>query len=339
METNDTEPGGESLSIEQAAAAYAKATSEAVPEDHAEEEDEAEGEPTDDELQASDEDVSESDDQPESEEDTAEDEDGESETERGRFVADDGRVRLSDGTITTVNELKRGFLRESDYTRKRQEDAALSKETAAEREALKASKQQIEEQSRYVAELVKSIVPPMPDPAMARSDPAGYMEQRATHEQWVAHLQYLDGQRQQSEQESKAKAEKDAKEKRAREWAAALEKMPELKDQTKVQALGNDILKYGADTYGFSREELATVPNDHRLMMVLRDATAWRKLQASKGSVQKKVEGRPPVQKGGKRLSPGAHRARTATDAMTRLKQEGTVEAATAAYLAHLNKG
>ncbi len=345
METDDTQQGGEGLSIEQAVAGYVKATAtEAIPKDDAEAADETNGTTTDDELQTSDEDASEeTDGETASEDDAAESDDDEPESEGGRFVADDAKVRLPDGTVTTVHELKRGNLREADYTRKTQETSALHSETAAQRERLEASQKQIDEQRDYVVSLVKSIVPPPPDPTLAdpqspNFDPVAYQAADVKHKSWMQHLTYLEQQGEQSAKERADKAEAAAKERDQREWDALVTKLPDLKDEKRLDAFVADLKKYGK-TWGLTAQDMAAFPQNHVYSFIAAKAIKWDKLQASKAQVAKKVEGRPPVQKGGKRLNPGDHRARNATDAMNRLKQTGSVEDATAAYLASLNKG
>lgn len=340
--SDDTQPGGESLSIDQAAAAFLKSTSEAVPTDHAEDEKVEKGdiEAADDELQVSDEDASETDEGDTSEQDHAddsEDDEQEQDSEKGRFVPDDARVRITnpDGTpgFSTVAELKRGSLREADYTQKTQ--ALSAKSTAVqERET------QLEQNTKYVTELLRAVVPAMPDPALLKTDPVGYMEQERAHHEWMQHIQYLDGQRQQTEQARKAEADKSEQDVAAREWEALTKAIPSFKDdKAKVEAFGNDVKKYGAQ-WGFSAEELRkAVLLDHRQALVMRKAIAWDKLQASKASVAKKVEGRPPVTKGGVRLSPGQQKSRSASDAFDRLKQTGSVADAAAAYLASRKTG
>lgn len=340
MSEIDTQEGGDALSVEQAAAAYAKTASEAVETDQADIEDNDEGDTTDDELQASGEDEGEEADGETGDEDQAEDDDTESDTEsdQGRFVSDNAKVRLPDGTVTTIADLKQGSLRNADYTRKTQEVAEQRRALETQSHAIQASQQQIEQQRQYMASLLQSIVPPPPDPTMLNTDPMGYMTQKAQHEQWVAHLSYLQQEEQRTEQERQAQASESERETANREWQALLDKAPELKDEKRVNRFVSEVREHGT-SYGFTPEELRTVALDHRQALVLKDAIAWRKLQASKGTIAKKVEGRPPVTKGGKRLSSGAQKARHVTDAITRLKQTGSVEDATAAYLASLNKG
>lgn len=342
----DTEPGGEELSIDQAAAAFVKATSpEAAEPGQADEEELEQGTETDDELQASDDDEGEEADGDAEDEGQADDEnDEEPESDQGRFVASNGKVRLPDGTVSTVADLIQGNLRDRDYRQKTMETAELRKSFESQSTAIKERETQLEQQSTYVADLIRSIIPQVDpewaDPQSPKYDPAKYIAQQAAQQQWAQHLAYLDGQRQQTEQERKAAAEKELSEKAGTEWNALLEKVPAFKDKAKWDAFAKDANKYGAE-YGFKPEELRQLAYDHRQIAVLRKAILWDKLQASKPKVQQKVENRPPVQKGGKRLNPAEHKARQASDALARLKQQGggSVEDVTAAYIASLNKG
>lgn len=343
----DTPEGGEALTIDQAAAAYAKVTSpEAVQEDHAEdpEQDESD-ETTDDELQASEEEAGEEGEGETAEEDQAEEgeEEDEPQSEQGRFVADDARVKLPDGTFTTVAELKQGSLRNADYTRKTQEVAEQRKAVESQSAAIKASEEQLTKERDLVITLIKNIIPPQPDPAKAdprsdKYDPAGYQAEEVAFRQWANYLTQLEADQQRTEQERQAKVAEESKGKVAKEWETALEKLPELKDAKKLESFGRDTIKYGAEA-GYTPQELANIHHDHRNLVVMKGYIQWRKLQESKATVQKKVEGRPPVQKGGKRLNPSETRARAAHDAMTRLQSSGSERDAVAAYLALQSKG
>lgn len=337
MDENDAEElGGESLSIEQAAAAFIKATTtNEADKGQSEVEDQDEGATTDDELQASDEDVSEETDGETEDEGQAEETEDETEpeTERGRIVAHDGRVKLPDGSWSTVGELIQGNLRDRDYRQKTMELAELRKSSETQSSAYEASKKQFDERATFMEALLKSIVPQAPDPNLAQTDPYRYLTEKSTHEAWVAHLQTIQQGIQQSSQETAEQAETKRREKLDQEYKALVAAVPELKDQAKFSRFEQDVFKFGAE-YGFSHDDLRGVAMDHRQVLVLRDAIAFRKLQASKPNVQKKVEGRPPIQRGGNRLSAGAKQARNATDAMNRLKQTGSVEDAVAAYLA-----
>jgi hypothetical protein len=169
---------------------------------------------------------------------------------------------------------------------------------------------------------------------MLETDPIAYWKAKGSRDQWIAHLQYLDGEAAKS---AKAKAEAAStaeKETAEKEWAALLEKVPSLKDENKVKAFGDDLKKYGAE-YGFTPDEIRrAVFSDHRQALVLRKAIAWDRLQASKANVAKKVDGRPPVQKGGVRQTSGQRQAKAASDALANLGKTGRLDDAVSAYLA-----
>lgn len=340
MEEDDTVTGGDELSVEQAASAFVKATSEEAPEGQPEDEDLDEGVEADEELPESDEDESEDEGEPEDDEGQPEDEeDDEPESEKGRFVANDGRVRLPDGTVATVADLVQGNLKERDYRQKTMSLADERRQFEEQSSSFEASRKHVDEQRQYMEGLLQSIMPQPPNPSMADPnspdyDPFGYQNQEARYKAFASHLQYIQQQSDAAKQETEAEQKKRREETAAKEWAALQQELPELKDQTKGVAFANDV-RSAALSVGFSPQEIAErVPYDHRMALVLQKAAKWDRLQASKPKAAEKVKGRPPVQKGGKRMTPNAHKAQQATDAVKRLKQSGSVEDAAAAWIA-----
>lgn len=341
MEDDNTEPGaGEALTVEQAATAYAKTLTKEAPEGQSEAEDEVlDDTTTDDEPDATDEEAEEQDDGDPDEEGQAEEQDEEEpESDQGRFVASNGKVRLPDGTVSTVNDLIQGNLRDRDYRQKTMEAAEVRKTAEAKVAAATQLETQLSEQRDQLVSLLRTIVPDAPDPSLASTDPFAYTTQKAQHEAWVAHIQGLEQQGQQTKQQKADEAAKARQEKGNAELATLVEKVPTLKDEKKFTAFVKDSLEHGAQ-YGFTPDELRdAIGYDHRMAMVLREAIQWRKLQASKANVTKKVENRPPIAKGGKRLNPAESRARSTNEALTRLKKSGTVDDAAAAWLASTRK-
>jgi hypothetical protein len=338
MENDDTESGGESLSIEQAASAFVKATSEEAPKAKPTEEAE-QGEQADDELQASDEDEGESEGEDDPEGQAADEDDEEPESDHGRFVASNGKVRLPDGTVSTVSDLIAGNMKERDYRQKTMELAPQRRALEEQSSAVKASEQQVNEQREYLSHLLESLTPQAPDPADIDpvTDPVGYlsyMKAKEQYDRFEAHKQYIQQQMGMTRQQAEDQAKQQRMQKAAEENGALQEKIPALRDPAKLKALADDILSAG-EAAGYSRQEIAeSVPYDHRMALVLQKAAKWDRLQASKPKVSEKVQGRPPVQRSGKQVSNDAKRAQRTNDAMSRLRQTGSLEDATAAYLA-----
>lgn len=343
---NDAPESGEGLSIAEAASRFVQSqTSEAVETDHAEEDEIDESELPEDELQASDEDESEDVEGEPDDEDQAEEGEDEDDTESdgGRFVSDNAKVRLADGTVTTIADLKSGSLRNADYTRKTQEVAEQRRALETQSQAFEASHKELAQQRDYVSQLLQSLTPQAPDPAMtdprsANYDPVRYMHEKANYEAWQQHASYLQQQSEADKAKAQEKANADRQTRINSEWGKLMERASDLNDKAKFTAFEADVFKYGSE-YGFSRDELIDrVPQDHRMALVLKDAIAYRKLKAAQPKVAKKVENRPPVVKGGKRLSPQAQKARQSSDAYTKARKSGTVEDAAAAYIASLNR-
>lgn len=330
---DDTGNGGEGLSMDQAVAAYAKATADGAEEANPEAEDE-QGEEADDELQASGEDEGEDDGDP-GEKGQAEDEDDEEpESDQGRFVASNGKVRLPDGTVSTVADLISGNLRDRDYRQKTMATAEEKRVLAEQSAAFEASKKQVDEQREYMTRLLEAITPQAPDPSLMQSDPVGFMQAEHQHRQFAQHLQYLQHQMGVSRQEAEAATVKQRNEKANAEMERLREARPDLRDEAKLKAFAEDI-KSAGKAAGFTLQEIAEqVPFDHRMALVLQKAAKWDRLQANKPKTVQKVKERPPVTKGSKRFSPTEAKAQRATDAITRLSKSGSMDDAVAAYLA-----
>ena len=232
---NDTPTGGGELSIDDAAKAYAKATSSnAASDGQAEEEDLDTGDTTDDQLDA---DVAEGEEEGEPTDDDgqadADENDDEPESDQGRFVASNGKVRLPDGTVATVNDLIQGNLRDRDYRQKTMEVAEQRRSVETQSSTIKQQEQQLEEQRTYMSQLFQSIMPQAPDPSLVdpsspNYNPAAYLQAEASHKQFMAHLQNLSayGDQTKAQREAEAKAQRDQK--GNAELATLIEKVPAL---------------------------------------------------------------------------------------------------------------
>ncbi|AZO45889.1 hypothetical protein EJ076_34805 [Mesorhizobium sp. M7D.F.Ca.US.005.01.1.1] len=330
---NDTPEGiGGSLSLSEAAAAYATPVKEEeAPEGQSESEQPAE----DDAPLATDE--TDGEEGADEDEGQAGEEEQEAAPETPAYVAPEAKVKLPDGSEATVEELIKGNLRDRDYRQKTMATAELERSYKAKASEIQQFEQQLAGDRDFMVQLMQSIMPQKPDYSMVSVDPIGYAEQKAQYEARKEQLDYLVGSQQQLSQRRQQEQAETVKEIRAREWQATLDHLPELKDATRLNSFVGEIQKVAAD-YGYSPQEIQNVGLDHRQVRVLADAIKWRNLQASKSKVAAKVEGRPPVQRGGTRPTPEATRSRDTRAAMDRLKSSGSIRDGVAALLA-LEKG
>ena len=330
---NDTPEGiGGSLSLAEAAAAYASPVEEKeAPEGQSESEQPAEDDAFTDESATDEPEEASDEDEGQAEEPTA------PEPEKPAYVPPEAKVKLPDGSEATVDDLIKGNLRDRDYRQKTQALASERETFKAKASEVQQFEQQLAADRDFLIQLTQSLMPQKPDYSMVSVDPIGYAEQKAQYEARKEHLDYLVGMQQQLSQRKQHEQAESIKEIRAREWQATLDHLPELKDATRLNSFVGEIQKVAGE-YGYSPQEIQNVGLDHRQVRVLADAIKWRNLQASKSKVPAKVEGRPPVQRGGTRQSPDMQKARDVKVAMDRLKSSGSIQAGVAALLA-LEKG
>ena len=328
MDTNNPEGIGndEPLSMDEAIKAYASNPSNEIREDQPDDEDDV----ADDEAELSD-DEEEDGEQPE--EDQAEDE-----TEEGRFVAKNGKVRLPDGSVSTIEDLINGNLRNADYTRKTQEAAEVRKQAEEYRAVLSQYEAQLANARDVTVKLLETRMPQPPDEAMLETDFVGYVMAKAQYDRSLnEYQQYQHILAQQRQYEEQVRAH-ELNEVRSREQSLMLEKIPELRDREKAPKM-MDTLVRTAEKYGMSQDEIMSVM-DHRLLVALRDLSRLQSVQGEgKEKVRAKVANKPPVSTGSKRVHPAERRGREADTAMQRLNQTGSLRDGVLAYLATQKRG
>ncbi|TGT95829.1 hypothetical protein EN806_53950, partial [bacterium M00.F.Ca.ET.163.01.1.1] len=291
---NPDEGNSGPLSLMEAAAAYANPVEAEEPEEgqpEAEEEavaehqdgDETEPDDTEDEGQA------------ESEEPEEEPQPKPVKPKEPAYADKLARVKMADGSELTVDELIKGNLRDRDYRQKTMALAEQERSFKAKSEQITQAEQQAATEREFMIQLLQSVMPQRPDPAMYMHDPIGFGQQDLAWRTRKEQLDYLVAQQQQTVQKRQAEEGTRVQQVRDREWQATLEAMPELRDANRLNSFAGEITKHGAD-YGFTPQEIQqSLGLDHRQILVLRDAIKWRNLQAQKSKVPAKVEGRPPV--------------------------------------------
>lgn len=337
---NDTSSGGEPLSIDEAVKVLVKAeAAEALASEHATASAEDGPAPSDPPLDH-DPEQRPADTEPD---DGNETEEGDDEGEPDDELADDVQVKLDDGSVVTLAELKKGHLRQADYTKKTQ--ALASERRTVEKTAAVTRERgnQVDQHAEYLSGVLLSLLPPPPDRALGdprspRYDPAKYQALEAQRRQWSSHMNQIAQQRQRSVEQRQAETAAERGKRLEGEMGRLTEKLPHLKDEKRLRAFVEDTQKYGAQ-YGFSPEEIAGAGIDHRQLVVLEKAIRWDRLEAQKAKVATRIEGRPPVKTSGKRLSSEARRAREASGAMERLKSTGRLDDAVRALIATTPKG
>lgn len=234
-------------------------------------------------------------------------------------------VKIDGEDVTvTLDELKSGYSRTQDYTRKTM--ALADERKAFEGEKAKVS-QERETYTQALARLGEFFQSAEDDSAtlaeLRHSNPAEYAARIAEKQQRQQSLQLIQAEQHRIAAEKAreeagrlaqhAKAEEDKLLKALPEWAK-----PETRSAEQAR-----LVDYAITTLGLSPDEVSQI-YDHRLVLALHKAAKWDALQAKKPAVQAKVSAVKAAKPGSAAQQPS--RVTEATRAKQRLAKTGRVE-------------
>jgi hypothetical protein len=248
------------------------------------------------------------------------------------YAHGNARTRLRDGTVTTVGELKKAAEQAKEYQRQLQERETRDREFEQRQAQIAAQEQYFTNTVNQAKAVLQANFPPKPDEKLLeQGDTFTYMEQKVRYDAAVEKWRQLDHAQKVQSQQAEQKRQEETKQRIAQELQLLKDAVPETRTEEGFKAFREDILTYGPKEYGFSAEELAN-RTDHRDFLVLKDAIAYRKLQAEKAKVAAKVKDVPPVQvqAPGRRVSPAEKQAQSVKTDFNRLRQTRSLDDALA---------
>ena len=193
----------------------------------------------------------------------------------------------------TPEDISASYLRQRDYTRKTQELAKRENEAV---QFLTQKHEEIRSQYLSQAELSRAAIVQMAGiktedelASLASSDPAAWVAETQRQRQISNYLNGLNQQIEGEKQQAKAQADQRSAQAMKQAYETAWQELSKDGiDKPKLQKIYADVGK----AYGFSSEELGAV-YDHRLVRALKDAAAYRALQAQKPAVMAKAQAAP----------------------------------------------
>jgi hypothetical protein len=209
------------------------------------------------------------------------------------------KVKGEDGKDETLEltpeEIGSSYLRQRDYTRKTQELAQRETEAV---QFLTTKHEEVRNHYLSQAELARAAVAQIAGirsesemAELANSDPAAWVAENQRQRQLSAYLNQLDqqinGEKQRAAQEREQRQKQSLQSMYQTAWS---ELQKDGIDKPKLEKIYGSVQK----TYGFSPEELGNV-YDHRLVRLMKDATAYQALKAQKPEVTKKVQAAQPM--------------------------------------------
>jgi hypothetical protein len=236
---------------------------------------------------------------------------------------------LADGTEATLEDLKKGNLRNADYTQKTQ---AL----AEERQAFETERQSVSEERNALAEsLMMSMNMIEPQlvkgaqtdwQALQMEDAYAYAEQWAEFQQAQVRYGQLQQHGQQVTQQQAQESSVKQRQYEAKEAHALQLAVPDLADPTKAKALQSQLRDYALSS-GLSEAEVTGI-KDHRVVVLLNKARQYDEMMsAGKTVASKKLKKAPTkVLKKGQPVTKAEKQSKAQQDKRARLKQTGSVD-------------
>lgn len=231
----------------------------------------------------------------------------------------------------TLDELKKGYQRQADYTRKTMEVSETRKQ--AEAEANKAR----EERNNYVKKLneqqviLSNVLQEQQNidwQTLLDTDPVEYLKQQHLFQERQVAYQRNQAEQQQIWQLQKQEQAQSVQKFLIQQQDELLAKLPEWKDETKAKAEKAALKEYLKDS-GYSKDEIESL-SDHRSVITARKAMLYDQMISKAQAAAKKVENLPKrVERSGNGQSPALDKR---TTAYQKFQRSGTVEDAAAVF-------
>lgn len=216
----------------------------------------------------------------------------------------------------TLEELAQGYMLQSDYTRKTQSIPLQVNQQVSQH--VQQLSQQSADQIGQLQQLVYQMVAPELqglNHQLAATDPAEYIRLQALQQQVNGLLSHLDQSKQQAQAQAKFVEQKEREQAIQHSIGYLQSNIPGWSNEKYQQ-----VLEYGAKTYGFGRGELESLV-DGRAIHLMHDAMQFRNAQKQVPQQMKKVAAAPKV------IQPAAPQPRNnRSDATKRLAKSGRVE-------------
>ena len=271
----------------------------------------------------------------EPEEEESEEDDDHEGTEEREVEGQDLYAVTIDGEEHQIplDELLKGYSRQSDYTRKTQQVSEQRKEFDAMKQNMAQEYQQIQaERNQYVQSLQNLMETSMGNvdkfanidwETMKETDPIEYVTKREEFREAQEKVQGMRNEQQMAQQRQAAQEQTSRQELLQREHNALVDALPDWGNPDKQKGLAKGIRDYGMEQ-GFAKEELDSLV-DHRSILVLLKAKKYDQLQ--KADVKsKKLKNKPRVIRAGTGRDKDADSKSKRTAKMKRLRGSGHVD-------------
>ena len=241
------------------------------------------------------------------------------------------RVQTADGEVDVqLDELKNGYMRQSDYTRKTQQVAEERKSAETELGHLQAERQRYAEQLTNVEQALNQQEPSQEQwDQLYKENPLEYTRQRDVLRDRKEALASVREEQKQMQQQQYAELQGQAQQRMAQERELLPQLIPEWRDEKIAKEEKTALITF-AQQYGYSEQELSSI-SDSRAVAVLRKAYLYDQLVSKKPAAQKKTQKAPKMTKAGQPQSKTQTSTRRKRDALANISKRSRIGAVDAA--------
>lgn len=240
---------------------------------------------------------------------------------------------MEDGTPVTVEDAKRGYLRQADYTRKTQETAEIRKELQGQFEQAAQDRQTLAENLAMALDVIEPQLAELARTdwdSLRQTDAYAYREKRDEFELKTERYNAMVAQGRQMTEQNKQRLIEQRQQLAIEEGQKLRMAMPDFGDPVKGPELKAKMHAYTREI-GLSPDEVKNIV-DHRLVMVMEKARRYDELmKADKTVADKKLSKTPKKSlKAGTPKSADQRAQQARQDKFNRLKHTGKVDDAVA---------
>lgn len=248
-------------------------------------------------------------------EEEATEEEAEPEAEPVVYAEDTAVVKMADGTEVPLADLKSGYLRQNDYTRKTQELANV-------RKTVETDVQRMQRITEVFVDHISGLVPEAPDASLAYSDPNKYTAMKAQHEAAMGQVQKLIELGEAPKEIGAGMSEADKKQQLQEANQRLIEMFPEVAEgEGRKQFFGN--VQAVANEIGFSDDDLGSV-SDPRIFALAHWAKKGMDAEKARTTAKAKVAKAPPATP--RKPGQGARKPNGNAEAMRKLSRSGSLK-------------
>ena len=217
----------------------------------------------------------------------------------------DGKVRLRD--LLKSHQLE-GHLNQG-LMKLAEERKAFEGETTRKVQEMQARVGQLSQAVTLAQKILDGEFADVNWPELQRTDPAAFQAKYGAYKMRFDGIQQLNQMAMQETERKQAEQQAAQQAYLAEQQTLLDSKLPEWSDKGKREKDVTEMVAIGSDAYGFTEQEVRTCA-DHRMILLLRDAAKWQKLQKSKPATLQKVRAAPKL------IRPGSSQSRTAQDGL-----------------------